>query len=185
MSDVRIRRLLPVLALASVLIPLVAQEKPATQPTRVRFEGRVLVQASNKETANERTREYLPEGDNLARWTRLAAWREFPKITDEPMAAARGLERTIRDRDAGARSSIIRNPKNGEVIVDYLLTSAEGGFSEFQVCRYARRAGGGLVCQQYGLRAYGDAQDEFLRELRERRPRLVEAMGRQGLEVVP
>jgi hypothetical protein len=59
------------------------------------------------------------------------------------------------------------------------LTSAEA-FVEFNVWKYRRRDGGGLVAHQYALRDYRDPK-EFLRGLRPVRQRLVRLMAEGGL----
>lgn len=175
------RFLLPFLALGLASLP--AQEKPAAKPERVRFEGQTLVLASSNNSATEWVREFLPEGEKPERWTRRATLREFPQL-DDPQAEGQKLLRAIKERSPDALSAIIRNPKTGEVIVDYLFTSPDRAFMEFSVLRYARKPGGGLACQQYALRVYGDPTD-FLKELKARRPRVIDAMAKVGLELVP
>jgi hypothetical protein len=77
---------------------------------------------------------------------------------------------------------VLRNPKTGEVIVDFIVWPEDRAFHEFNVFRYGKRDGGGLVAHQYALRAYGGDATEFLRGLKERRPKLLDAMANEGLK---
>lgn len=174
------RIILPLLALAFNTLP--AQEKPGAKPERVRFEGQTLVLASSNAGAEGSVREFIPEGEKLASWTRLAALREYPKL-DDPMAVGQNVLRQLKERYPDANSAIIRNPSTGEVIVDFLVTSPDQKFMEFNIFKYTRKPGAGLSCQQYALRAYGDPR-AFLVELKSRRKALIDAMAKTGLEIV-
>ena len=57
-------------------------------------------------------------------------------------------------------------------------------FTEFNLFRYGKRDGGGVIAQQYALRVYGDAT-AFLRALKAERVRLVELMAKEGLRAAP
>ncbi len=62
-------------------------------------------------------------------------------------------------------SSIIENPQTGEVIVDFVVWPADASFVEWNVFKYAKRPEGGVVAEQYALRAYEDSE-AFLKGLR-------------------
>ncbi|MCE7878565.1 MAG: hypothetical protein DYH14_14870 [Betaproteobacteria bacterium PRO3] len=77
--------------------------------------------------------------------------------------------------------ALLEHPKSGDVIVDFITWPPDRAFVEFNLFRYGKRDGGGVVAQQYALRAYGDPGD-FLRRLKSERPKLVDAMAKAGLE---
>ncbi|MFO1309757.1 MAG: hypothetical protein U1F64_15160 [Burkholderiales bacterium] len=146
----------------------------------VTFDGRRLAQAAQGRTPVEAWREFVPQGEPIAHWTRLASIREYPTHTD-PMALATGLLRALKQQNPDAPSAIIRSPSTGEVIVDFVTWPPDRAFTEFNLFRYGKRDGGGVVAQQYALRHYGDAT-EFLRGLKAERTRLVELMAKEGLK---
>lgn len=168
------------LLLAVALVASTAHALDAFPGARaVTFDGKRLVHAAEGGTPVERWREFVPEGEAIARWTRLASIREYPGHSD-PKALATGLLRALKQQNPDAPSSIIQHPATGEVIVDFISWPSDRAFTEFNLFRYGRREGGGVVAQQYALRVYGDA-GAFLRGLKAERTRLVEVMAKEGL----
>lgn len=153
------------------------------QPTRVTFDGQVLVFAWQGGVAGETAREYIPAGEKLESWTKLASIREYPKL-DDPRAVAANLVRALKQQNPAAQSAIIENPTTGEVIVDFVTWPADRAFVELNVFKYSRKPGGGLVAQQYAVRDYQDTT-AFLRGLKPVRERLVGLMAKEGLRSVP
>ena len=143
------------------------------------FDGKRLVHAAEGGTPVERWREFVPEDEAIARWTHLASIREYPGHTD-PKVLVSGLLRALKQQNPEAPSSIIRHPATGEVIVDFVTWPTDRAFTEFNLFRYGKRDGGGVVAQQYALRVYGDAT-AFLRGLKAERVRLVALMAKEGL----
>lgn len=143
------------------------------------FDGQLLVLAWQGGSAGETVREYVPPGETLGSWTKLASIREYPKL-DEPRAVAANLVRALKQQNPAAQSAMIENPATGEVIVDFVTWPADRAFVEFNIFKYARRPGGGLVAHQYALREYQDTTG-FLRSLRPVRERLVGLMAKEGL----
>jgi len=146
----------------------------------IAFDGKRLVQADEGKTAAERWREFLPPGDKFERWTTLASIREYPGHAD-PKALAGELVRALKRSTPDAPMSILEHQASGDVIVDFITWPPDHAFVEFNLFRYGKRDGGGVVAQQYALRAYGDASD-FLRKLKTERPRLLDAMAKAGLQ---
>jgi hypothetical protein len=166
--------------LAMALVATAAHALDAFPGARaVAFDGKRLVHAAEGGTPVERWREFVPEGEAIARWTRLASIREYPGHTD-PKALAEGLLRALKQQNPDAPSSIIRHPATGEVIVDFISWPPDRAFTEFNLFRYGKRDGGGVIAQQYALRVYGDAT-AFLRGLKAERVRLVALMAKEGL----
>jgi len=147
----------------------------------VTFDGKRLVHAAEGKTPVELWREFVPPGEKLERWTRLASVREYPTHRD-PRTLAGELVRALKQHYPGAPFALFENPSTGEVIVDFLAWPDDRAFTEFNVFRYGVRDGGGVVAQQYAIRVYGDAGD-FLRGLKAERPRLVDVMAKEGLKV--
>jgi len=146
----------------------------------VTFDGKRLVHAAEGKTPVELWREFVPPGEKLDRWTKLASVREYPTHRD-PKALAGELVRALKQRYPGAPFALFENASTGEVIVDFVAWPDDRAFTEFNLFRYGKRDGGGVVAQQYAIRVYGDAGD-FLRGLKAERPRLVDVMAKDGLK---
>jgi len=171
-------RLAVALAFAFAALPAFALDAfPGARA--VSFDGRNLLQAAQGGTPVERWREFIPEGEKLERWTRLASIREYPTHA-EPKALAVALQATLKRNLPSAPSSFIENKATGEVIVDFIAWPPDRAFTEFNIFRYGKRDGGGVVAQQYAIRVYGDATT-FLRGLKAERVRLLNAMAKDGL----
>jgi hypothetical protein len=152
-------------------------------PKRLTFDGQILVLAWQGGAPGEIAREYIPPAEKLESWTKLASIREYPQL-DDPRAVAANLVRALKQQNPAAQSAMIENPATGEVIVDFVTWPADRAFVEFNVFKYARKPGGGLVAQQYALRDYQDTTG-FLRSLRPVRERLVGLMAKEGLRPAP
>jgi hypothetical protein len=151
----------------------------AQGPERVTFDGQVLVLAFTTENPGESIREYIPEGEKLDSWTRLASIREYSALHD-PKAVAANLVRILKQNNPRAPSSVSENEQTGEVMVDFVTWPPDEAFVEFNVWKYRRRDGGGLVAHQYALRDYRDPKG-FLRKFKPVRERLVRLMAKGGL----
>jgi len=147
----------------------------------VRFDDVEFVLAWQGSNDGESTKEYLPVGEDLESWKKLAAVREYPEL-DDPSAAVAAFAKILKEKYPQSPSSIIENPKTGDVIIDFVVWPADGSFVEFNIFKYSKQAGGGLRAEQYALREY-DETEEFLRGLRPVRERLVELMASGGLKL--
>lgn len=158
-----------------------SKAEPAAQPESVTFDGHTLVFASQDKNAGESLREYIPAGEKLESWTRLASIREYPNL-DDPKAVVANLIKLMKQQYPQARHAVMENKETGEVLVDFVVWPPDESFVEFNVFKYSRRDGGGLVAQQYALRNYEDPKG-FMRGLRPVRERLVKLMAESGLKV--
>jgi hypothetical protein len=154
-------------------------EAAAVQQESVSFDGHTLVLASRHENPGERVKEYIPAGEDLKSWTRLASVREYPEL-DEPRAVVGKLIQALKQQNPKAQHAVIENPKTGEIVVDFVTWPADESFVEFNVFKYGRSEGGGLVAEQYALRDYKDPR-RFLQGLKPVRTRLVKLMTEGGL----
>jgi hypothetical protein len=146
----------------------------------VRFDGKTFGLAWENSKPDEIVKEYIPDGEKIESWTKLASTREYPKFND-PMALASKLLETLKKQNSKAPSSMVQNQKTGEVMVDFIAMSPDSSFVEFNIFKYGPRSGGGVVAQQYALRAYTDIPT-FLRGLKPERVRLLEIMATTGLQ---
>lgn len=154
---------------------------PVEGQSSVTFDGQRLVFAWQGENPGEHIKEFIPPGEKLESWTRLASIREYPEQKD-PKTAAANLVGQLKKDYPQARSAVQENDATGEVLVDFVVWPPDESFVEFDVFRYARRDGGGLVAQQYALRDYKDPKG-FLRDLKPVRERLVNLMAETGLKL--
>src|SRR5262249_11159772 len=56
-----------------------AEQKSTPQKESVEFDGQKLFLASEGKNPGETVKEFVPEGDDLKSWTRLASIREYPE----------------------------------------------------------------------------------------------------------
>jgi len=155
--------------------------EPVADPKEVvHFDGQTLALAWEGKNEDEIVKEYLPEGEKLESWKRLASIREYPKLNN-PLTLANNLVETLKKQNPNAPSSMIQNPKTGEVMVDFITFPPDNSFVEFNIFKYAPKIGGGVVAQQYALRAYKDIPT-FLKGMKPERQRLLELMVTTGLQ---
>ncbi len=169
------------LAVCACSIPLAHSADKNAPPAEhsVRFDGNVLNLASQEQGSGRTLKEYIPEGETLETWTKLASVRQYDNLHD-PKAVVGALIEELRKQYPESPSSVIQNPTTGEVIVDFVVWPPDGSFVEFDVFKYQKRAEGGLIAEQYALREYRDVEG-FLKGLRPVRERLVELMA-DGLQ---
>lgn len=158
------------------------QPSPSAAKENVYFDGQILGLAFQGEDPGANIKEYLPQGEKLDNWTRLAAIRRFSNL-DDPVAYATATIKELKQKYPQSPSAVIENPKTGAVVLDFVVWPEDASFVEFNVFRYEKRPGGGLISQQYAIRAYGDKAEQFLMGLREVRERIVEKMANEGLQV--
>jgi hypothetical protein len=174
------RRIFVLAILALAARAVCAEDKPPKVGQAVQFDGETLTLAYEGEQSGDTIKEFLPAGQKLDSWTKLAAIREYAGL-DDPLALAAQTVKQLKKDYPLSPSSIIQNPKTGEVIVDFVVWPEDASFVEFNIFKYQKRPDGGLITQQYALRAYRD-QEGFLKGLRPVRERLVELMAEKGLE---
>jgi hypothetical protein len=148
----------------------------------VQFDGQTLELAFTGDDSEATIKEFVPEGEKLDSWTRLAAIREFDEL-DNPVDYGIATIEQLKKQYPKSPSAIKEDPDTGAVILDFVVWPEDASFVEFNVFRLEKRAGGGLVSQQYAVRAYGDAAEPFLKDLASERVRLVGEMTSQGLRV--
>jgi hypothetical protein len=148
----------------------------------VEFDGQKLELAFTGDDVEATIKEFVPQGERLDSWTKLAAIREFENL-DNPVEYGIATIEQLKKQYPKSPSSIKEDPNTGAVILDFVVWPEDGSFVEFNVFRLEKRAGGGLTSQQYAVRAYGDAAEPFLKDLAPVRERLVDQMASQGLQL--
>lgn len=137
--------------------------------------------------------EYLPPGQKSESFQRMLLIEAIVRGTDVSGAVAARVE-TFNKRkatDPTVNFAIVRNPKNGEVILDFILSAQNpkgGDVVEWNAYRYApfKGKGGepGVLLFGISRRAYGGDATDFLRKLKTERPADVNALASHALPVV-
>ncbi|MFZ4733757.1 MAG: hypothetical protein ACOYK7_14555 [Pirellulales bacterium] len=148
----------------------------------VSFDGQTLVLASQGANDNEQVLEFIPEGEKLDRWTRLASVRVYDKSQD-PKALAGGLVKQVKMVYPQAPCALMEHAATGASIVDFVVGPADGSMVEFNIFKYSRMDDGRVVAEQYAIRRTGDVRGFLARELKPLRERLLPLMAEEGLRL--
>lgn len=140
------------------------QTTPAKETVKIADENLELAFQGADE--NAAIKEYIPQGQKLENWTKLAAVR-VQTVIDDPEAYAEGMIAELKKENPDAQYELMKNSETGEVILDFTIWAPDKSLVEFNVFRYRKHPGGGLVSHQYALRAYGDDAAEFVAGLDE------------------
>jgi hypothetical protein len=168
---------------------LVRNEKRSAENLKgkefVRFDGETLILAFEQKNDSGTIKEYIPEGESLHRWTKLAAVYEYPDLND-PQAVVDALVKRLNERNADIPFDVQTDSKTGAVIVDFIIWPKEAAspdvadFVEYNVFKYQPQVGGGLIAQQFAIRQYKDIPG-FLAKMRPAKDRLMKEMIDEGL----
>jgi hypothetical protein len=154
----------------------------AAEKESVRFDDETLVLAYEGEADGDSIKEFIPSGENLDSWTRLAAVREHAKLNDAKQFANEMVQQ-LEEKDTPAPYELLANEKTGDCILDFIVWSADGSFVEFNIFKYQKKETGGLLSYQYALRAYGDDIEKFLTGMdAERRAKMITEMIDRGVQ---
>ncbi|MBL9122054.1 MAG: hypothetical protein JNG90_00370, partial [Planctomycetaceae bacterium] len=153
---------------------------------RVVFADETLILAWEASNPGERVKEYIPAGEKLESWTRLASIREYDELDDVP-ALVGSFVRVLKERYPKSPVKVFESQASGEAMIEFLVWPGDGAledapFVEYNIFKYSKRAEGGCVAQQYALRAY-DNFETFLTELDAQKKGLLEEMSTQGLQL--
>lgn len=165
----------------------VAGEDAATgAQERVVFADETLILAWEASNPGERVKEYIPAGEKLESWTRLASIREYDELDDVP-ALVGSFVRVLKERYPKSPVKVFESQASGEAMIEFLVWPGDGAledapFVEYNIFKYSKRAEGGCVAQQFALRAY-DNFETFLTELDAQKKGLLEEMSTQGLQL--
>jgi hypothetical protein len=136
---------------------------------------------SSHPTTDYYKQEYLPAGQTSEHFERMLLVEAIARGADVNGVVTAQVNRLNRRKttDPTVNFAILKNPKNGEVILDFILSddnNKTGSVVEWNAYRYAvlkdRSGNSGVLLFGLSRRAYGEDSTEFLRRLRPRaRPR--------------
>lgn len=142
-------------------LSIAASALAATGKSTITIGSHSFTLASSAGNENEKLREYLLNGENFDRWTRLVAVREFSKISD-PEAYIKNMAALYQKKRPYMQFRVFKNDKAPEWVIDFLdyPDSSTERFVEWNVFR-AKKQKEGIVVYQYAQREYArDESDE-------------------------
>jgi hypothetical protein len=152
----------------------------ATKTEEVMFDGQKLKLAFDANSEGDTIKEYIPNGEKLQKWTKLASIREYPKLNDAHELAA-AVVREVEDKNPKADAHLKQIEDTGETVIDFVVWPEDKSFVEFNVFKFKKSDEGGVASEQYAVREYKEPE-KFVQELEPLRERLVEQMTSNGLE---
>jgi hypothetical protein len=151
-----------------------------------------LLSGSSHPSPSDYKQEYLPAGQTSPHFRQMVLI-EATLPADVEHAVTDKVEWLEKRKatDPVANFAVLKNPKSGEVILDFLFSSDEpnGDYVvEWDAYRYAPlpRNGGkpGVLLFGISRRAYGDDTTDFLRALKATRPQEIDALAKDKLPPV-
>jgi hypothetical protein len=147
---------------------------------------------SSRPTPDYYKQEYLPSGQTSELYQRMVLVEASVRGVNVNGAVAGQVDRlnNRKSSDPIVNFAASKNPKNGEIILDFVLSAKNSkgeDVVEWNAYRYAtwRREGGESGVLLFGIsqRAYGDNATDFLRSLKSARPAEVSALASYPLPV--
>ena len=148
---------------------------------------------SSHPSSNYHKQEYLPAGQASKHFQRMVLIEAIVRGADvSPAVTAKvNMLNQRKLKDPTVNFAIIKNPKNGEVILDFVLSALEPkgeDVVEWNAYRYAALRGksgeSGVLLFGISRRAYGDNSADFLRGLKLTRPAELNALANYPLPTV-
>ena len=99
--------------------------------------------------------ELIRESETFDDWTKIVSvrYQRLPHINNDPKLAALGLAQIVKKSNPASSSNVFVNEEADEAIIDFLTSSSDGKFVEFNVFRYVRsRGSNGVVYLQFARR---------------------------------
>ena len=163
-------------------------------PGSIEFNGESYrLSWSSHPTSHYYKQEYLPPGQTGERLQRMVLIEATVRGVDVngAVAAQVNMLNKRKSTDPTVNFAAAKNPKNGEIILDFVLGAQDPkgeDVVEWNAYRYAalRGKGGESGVLLFGIsrRAYGDDTTNFLRRLKSARPAEVNALATYPLPVV-
>lgn len=145
---------------------------------RLQFQGQTFELAFAQANASAAISEYIPHGETLERWNSLLAVRTFSGRRDYERMAG-NLVQALKQQNPLARAALHTSVDGQRTMVDFVTWDLDAKITEFNVFLYQLGPDGNcVVSQQYAERVYGKEEGyEFLRQLKDRRMKLLTAVG--------
>ena len=163
-------------------------------PDSIEFNGESYrLSWSSHPTPHYYKQEYLPPGQTSERFQRMILIEATVQGVDVngAVAAQVNMLNKRKSTDPTVNFATLKNPKNGEIIFDFILSAQDPkgeDVVEWNAYRYAalRGKGGASGVLLFGIsrRAYGDDGPNFLRRLKSARPVEINALAAYPLPVV-
>lgn len=137
--------------------------------------------------------EYLPSGQTSERFQRMVLIEAIVRGVDinDAVAAKVSMLNKRKSTDPTVNFAVVKNPKNNEIILDFILSAEDpkgDDIVEWNAYRYAALKGkgraSGVLLFGISRRGYGDDATDFLRRLKLARPAEVNALAAYPLPVV-
>jgi len=137
--------------------------------------------------------EYLPPGQTSERFQRMVLIEAIARGADVNGTVAAQVNKLKKRKltDPMVNFAVIQNAKNGETVLDFILSAKDPkgeDVVEWNAYRYAalrgKGSGSGVFLFGISRRAYGDKTTAFLRRLKAARPAEINALASYPLPVV-
>jgi hypothetical protein len=180
---------LAVLGLIGVIavLPAQAQSSAAIEslgvPGPIVFDGGSFALAwSSHPLPNYYKQEYLERGQTLEHYKSMFmvdAVTEDASV-EATVATQIALLDKLKASDPVVNYAVVRNPKSGEIIVDFVLSdlNSDPAIIEWNAYRYTKFGAGGIAIYAISVREYDDKITEFLTGLKAWRPKTIQALAR-------
>jgi|SRR5215475_6793721 len=163
-------------------------------PDSVEFNGESYrLSWSSHPTLNYYKQEYLPPGQTSERFQRMVLIEATVRGVDinDAVAAQVNMLNKRKSSDPTVNFAVFKNPKNEEIILDFILSAQDSkgeDMVEWSAYRYAalRSKGGASGVLLFGVsrRAYGNDATNFLLRLKSARSAEIKALATHPLPVV-
>ena len=163
-------------------------------PESIEFNGESYrLSWSSHPTPSYYKQEYLPAGQTSDRFQRMVMVETIVRGADVNGAVSAQVNMLNKRKatDPTVNFAILGNDKNGEVILDFVLSAKDSkgdDIVEWNAYRYAVFKGSngeaGVLLLAICRRAYGDGTLDFLRKLKSTRPAEINALAAYSLPVV-
>lgn len=162
---------------ALLVLPTVAIAEELKKP-QLLFQERTFELAFAQANQFEALNEYIPQGETLEKWKTMLAVRSYNGRRDYQQLAG-GIIRALKEKNPLARAAVHSSADGKRSMVDFVTWDLDQEITEFNVFIYQLGPdGNSVLSQQYAERVYGkDEGMEFLRELKDRRMKLLAAVG--------
>lgn len=158
-----------------------------TELETVEFDGNTLELAfQDKTESGDTIKEFIPKGETLEHWTKLAAIRE-EHGNIEPKAAVEVVAQRLNEHNPPLPNDVRTDDENGTATIDFIIwpgdaaTPDDADYVEYNIFKYSKGEDGGIVSEQYAIRAYKGEITGFLSKLNPLKDRLLDEMANSGL----
>ena len=154
---------------------------PDAEKPRIVFDGETFIFAWEGASPTVKIKEFLPAGQNFDNWTRLVAINEYPNV-DDPREFAQVMLDSLKQQNPKAGTQLQANDKTGEVVLDFVTWPEDKSYVEFDVFKFHRLDGGGIVGEQFAQRTYTAEEQKTLHDgLAKLKQRVLPQMAEHGL----